>query len=206
MAGPLPDEVVEEVTRLANDSPFMASAVLRGLVESGNLVRERDGWKITRPLQEEVQSSERAAGFLTRRLELLPPETLQLISTGAILGKEFELDIAASLAGQTSQQAIAALRVARQRHLVWLRRMDRGVSLSTTRSAPPCSIGIPRRIADGCMNVSPVISRSMSQTARRTSRITLTQPVTPGPPCLTRCRQHNRLALNTRLRRQNNSI
>ncbi len=121
MAGSLPSEVVEEVTRLANDSPFMASAVLRGLVESGNLVRDRDGWRITRSIRSEVQSSERAADFLMRRLELLPPDTLQLISTGAVLGKEFELDIAASLAGQTSPQAVTALQVARQRHLVWLR-------------------------------------------------------------------------------------
>ena len=41
MAGPLPPDVVSAVTRLADNSPFMASAVLRGLVESGNLVSER---------------------------------------------------------------------------------------------------------------------------------------------------------------------
>ncbi len=121
MAGPLPTEVVEAVTRLADNSPFMASAVLRGLVESGNLVPEREGWHITRPILDEVQSCQRAATFLARCLELLPPDTLQLLSTGAVIGKEFSLDIAASLARQTPQQALAALQIARQRHLVWVR-------------------------------------------------------------------------------------
>src|SRR3954447_20542174 len=42
---------------------------------------------------EEAQSSSRAADFLTRRLQLLPPDTLQLLTAGAVLGKEFELDV-----------------------------------------------------------------------------------------------------------------
>jgi two-component system sensor kinase len=121
MAGPLPSAIVDEVTRLADNSPFMASAVLRGLVESGNLEHVASGWRLTRPVLGEVQSCQRAATFLARRLELLPPDTLHLLSTGAVLGKEFELDIAASLASQSPQQAIAALQIARQRQLVWVR-------------------------------------------------------------------------------------
>ena len=38
MAGPLPDEAVSVIERLAEGSPFMAAAALRGLVESGALV------------------------------------------------------------------------------------------------------------------------------------------------------------------------
>jgi two-component system sensor kinase len=46
MAGPLPSEVVELVCRLSQGSHFMASAVLRGLVESKALLREPEGWRI----------------------------------------------------------------------------------------------------------------------------------------------------------------
>ena len=121
MAGPLPDDAVEVITRLAEGSPFMATAVLRGLVESGALVPGPQGWR-TEPLaMADVHSSNRAAAFLTRRLELLPEETRELLATGAVLGKEFELDIAAHLAQQTPSQAIAALEEARQRHLAWSR-------------------------------------------------------------------------------------
>jgi two-component system sensor kinase len=121
MAGPLPDVAVKTIVDLADSSPFMASAVLRGLVESETLVRESGGWRIGELRFEGVQSSNRAAAFLTRRLELLPDDTVRLLSTGAVLGKEFELNIAAELAQQTPSQAIVALDVARQRRLVWLR-------------------------------------------------------------------------------------
>ncbi|MBI1900442.1 MAG: AAA family ATPase, partial [Planctomycetia bacterium] len=121
MAGPLPVPAVEAITRLAEGSPFMASAVLRGLVESAALVTGPQGWRIEPLAMADVRSSSRAAAFLTRRLELLPAETVGLLSTGAVLGKEFELDIAAELAGQAPSQAIAALDEARQRRLVWLR-------------------------------------------------------------------------------------
>ena len=46
---------------------------------------------------------------------------MRLLSRGAVLGKEFELNIAAELADQSPAQAITALDVARQRRLVWLR-------------------------------------------------------------------------------------
>jgi signal transduction histidine kinase/DNA-binding response OmpR family regulator len=121
MAGPLPEEAVEVVTRLAEGSPFMASAVLRGLVESGALEAKPGGWRIEPLAMADVSSSSRAAAFLTHRLGLLPLETIQLLSTGAVLGKEFELDTAAQLAQQTPAQAIAALDEARSRHIVWSR-------------------------------------------------------------------------------------
>ena len=121
MAGPLPDEVVSAVIRLADNSPFMASAVLRGLVESGGLVRDPSGWRVESLEVSDIQSSSRAADFLARRLELLPQQALSLLSTGSVLGKEFELNIAAALAGQSAEEAFSALDVARQRHLVWMR-------------------------------------------------------------------------------------
>jgi two-component system sensor kinase len=121
MAGPLPGEVSEAIIRLADGSPFMASAVLRGLVESGSLARDSAGWRMDSQEIYEVQSSSQAAAFLSRRLALLPEDTLRLLSNGAVLGREFELNIAAELTGQSPAQSIAALDVARQRRLVWMR-------------------------------------------------------------------------------------
>ena len=121
MAGPLPETAINAITRLADGSPFMASAVLRGLVESGALVRVPEGWRVDSLNIDDMQSSSRAAEFLTRRLELLPRDTVRLLSTGAVLGKEFEVDIAAELTEQSAAQTIMALDEARQRRLVWLR-------------------------------------------------------------------------------------
>ncbi len=124
MAGPLPDEAVDVIERLAEGSPFMASAALRGLVESGALVSVPSGWRVESLAMTGVQSSRHAAAFLVRRIELLPETTIKLLSVGAVLGKEFDLFTASKLARQTSAQAIAALREAQQRHIVWAKATD----------------------------------------------------------------------------------
>ena len=121
MAGPLPPDAVELVVRLSDGSPFMASAVLHGMVESGALVAEPSGWRIDSLAMADLQSSGHAASFLSRRVEVLPARTLELLLVGAVLGKEFDVDIAAQLAEQAPARAIAAADEARRRHLVWLR-------------------------------------------------------------------------------------
>lgn len=121
MAGALPDEALDVVTRLAEGSPFMASAVLRGLVESGALVATADGWRVEPLAMATQQSSSRAASVLAQRIDLLPEATIALLSVGAILGKEFDLDAAAHLASQHPSQAIEAVDAARKRQLVWAR-------------------------------------------------------------------------------------
>jgi predicted ATPase len=121
MAGPLPETILQQVVNLADGSPFMASAVLRGLVESGALVADAEGWRVEPLALADLQSSHHAASFLARRVELLPPEAVELLTIGAILGKEFELQAAIHLAGQEPSAALRALELVRERHLVWLR-------------------------------------------------------------------------------------
>ena len=121
MAGPLPNEIVEVVGRLSEGSPFMAAAVLQGLVESGALVAGPAGWRVEPLALADVQSSRHAAAFLVRRIERLPPEVLKLLQAGAVLGKEFDLNLAAALAAQGPARAVAALDAARQRQLIWAR-------------------------------------------------------------------------------------
>ena len=124
MAGPLPEEVVDTVIRLSEGSPFMASAVLRGLVESGALVDTPTGWQTAPDATASVHTSRRAAAFLIRRLELLSADALHLLSVGAVLGKEFDLSFAVSLADQQPGQVVPALDAARRRHILWVGEED----------------------------------------------------------------------------------
>ncbi|MDQ1426806.1 MAG: hypothetical protein QOK39_282, partial [Acidimicrobiaceae bacterium] len=120
MAGRLPGEALHTISSLSEGSPFMASAVLRGLVEVGALVDTSTGWQVDRERLADVQTSRRAALFLLRRLELLAPATLDLLSVGAVLGKEFDLRLAIELCGQDDEVAAAALAEASRRHIVWV--------------------------------------------------------------------------------------
>ena len=120
MAGTLPAEAVDTVCRLAGGSPFMASAVLRGLVEAAALVPDSPGWRFEPLAVESSQSSDYAGTILSRRIDLLPEQAVGVLSVGAVLGKEFDLEIAAQLAEYPLDQVTASLDEARKRHFVWL--------------------------------------------------------------------------------------
>jgi len=125
MAGTVPDEAVRTVTRLAEGSPFMAAAVLRGLVEADALVSGPDGWTVDGGALDDVRSSRRAATVLAHRITLLGEETRRLLAVGAVLGKDFEVAVAAVLGGVAPVDVARAVREASRRHLVWAPRTDR---------------------------------------------------------------------------------
>lgn len=119
MTGGLPDAAADIVVRLAEGSPFMASAAVRGLVESGALVPEEQGWHLEETALDEIHFSRRAAAFLSHRVDLLTDHAQRLLTVGAVLGKQFELRLAAELATMTLVDASRAVQDARRRHMVW---------------------------------------------------------------------------------------
>jgi signal transduction histidine kinase/tetratricopeptide (TPR) repeat protein len=120
MAGRIPDEALDVVLRLSAGSPFMASAVVRGLVESGALFHDGQQWRADAELMAGAQSSREAAAFLTNRLERLDPHVLRLVGAGAVLGKQFDIELAAGLVGADPGASVLALQGLRNRHLLWL--------------------------------------------------------------------------------------
>ncbi len=120
MAGLVPEEVVTTVTRLADGSPFMASAVLRGMVETGALRDTVRGWEIDPGPMADVQTSRRTAAFLSRRFDLMSPMARHLLTVGAVLGKEFDLGLAAALSGEDASHLTTALADAKQRRILWI--------------------------------------------------------------------------------------
>ncbi|HVB26898.1 MAG TPA: AAA family ATPase, partial [Mycobacteriales bacterium] len=119
MAGTVPTDVLALIGRLCAGSPFMASAVLRGLVEFGALVHDGSGWAGDPDLLASAQSSTEAAVFLSRRLQLLPAVTSRLLTAGAVLGKEFDLATAGALTAMTPAEALDAVAATRGRHILW---------------------------------------------------------------------------------------
>ncbi|MEV7397160.1 EAL domain-containing protein [Aeromicrobium sp. NPDC092404] len=119
MAGPLPSSAISAVVRLADGSPLMGAAVLRGLVESGALLSTPRGWSFEPGALRHVQTARRTASFLVRRLELLSPSSLSVLSAGAALGKEFDFVLATQLADETDAAA-EILHDAVRRRLVWV--------------------------------------------------------------------------------------
>ncbi len=124
MAGPLPAEAIAAVAQLADGSPFMASAVLRGMVETGALRDAAEGWQVEAGPMADVQTSRHAALVLSRRFDLLAPEALRFLEVGAVLGKEFDLDLAVALVGRPASEVAPALDDARRRRILWVREAE----------------------------------------------------------------------------------
>ena len=120
MAGQVPEPAVEAVVRLAEGNAFMAQAVLRGVIESGVLLRVHDRWELNDGAIGEIQTSRRAALFLRKRLDALSPPTRSLLSATAVVGKEADVDLAVRLSGLPASDAIPALDELRRRRILWL--------------------------------------------------------------------------------------
>jgi diguanylate cyclase (GGDEF)-like protein/PAS domain S-box-containing protein len=121
MAGPLPEKALDTVIRLADGSPFMGAAVLRGLVECGALIGTDDGWRVDEAAMAEVQTARRSAAFLVRRLDMLSDGSLRVLSAGGVLGKEFDIVKAVQLAEET-ESAAAILDESVRCRLLWVDR------------------------------------------------------------------------------------
>ncbi len=119
MAGPLPPEAVELVRKLSAGSPFMATAALRGLVETGTLVPDSNGWAIDPTALREAQFSDRAGAVLARRIDRFGEEAIELLTVGAVIGKSFEFELAGSVASISATGANRALEEAQSRHFLW---------------------------------------------------------------------------------------
>jgi signal transduction histidine kinase/CheY-like chemotaxis protein/serine/threonine protein kinase len=121
MAGPLPAQAITLVEELSLGSPFMASAILHGLVEAGDLLSTPDGWVIESTQFDQIRSSAEAGEFLAKRLDFLSPETRKVLEVGAILGSEFEILLVTSILDLPSDAILAAIQDAKYRQFLWSR-------------------------------------------------------------------------------------
>ena len=121
MAGVVPDAVHDVVVELADGSPFMASAVVRGLVESEVLRPSSRGWEYDESRLDTLQSSRDTGQLLASRISLLPESSRALLRVGAVLGKVFSFDLAVQLSGLSHLTLEQAAYIARQRNLIWAR-------------------------------------------------------------------------------------
>ncbi len=122
MAGVLPEIAIQTVIRLSAGSPFMASAILRGMVESGALIPVENQWQIESAKLADIQASKDAAAALLKRLEQVPSAILNQLSVAAIIGKEFDGHTVVELTGMSFEETQVNFDWCRNQRLVWAMR------------------------------------------------------------------------------------
>jgi class 3 adenylate cyclase/tetratricopeptide (TPR) repeat protein len=98
-------------------NPFFVGEVLRHLVESGALVRRDDRWANARPLAEfGIPDSVREV--IGRRLDRLPGAASEILTVAAVIGRDFDLAVLATLGDYDDETLLAALESAVAARLV----------------------------------------------------------------------------------------
>jgi signal transduction histidine kinase len=118
MAGRLPEDAIQTVSRRANGNPFLVSATLHGMVEAGALTPDAEGWRYDPLKLGDLQASDRVANVLSVRLTRLEDEPRRLLTVGALLGRTFDPALAGALAGIEPRRALEIAETWRSR-LVW---------------------------------------------------------------------------------------
>jgi hypothetical protein len=91
----------------------------QALIEEGVLVRN-GALKITRPLSQ-LKIPTTVQAILAARIDRLPVSAKQLVQTLAVIGKRFQLKIAAEVAGKSEQELIPALEKLQEREFIYER-------------------------------------------------------------------------------------
>ncbi len=117
MAGILPSKVCDLIYDTAKGNPFMASALLRGLVESKNLVYQGNEWKMFE-IDENIEPSKQAAAILKLRLRNLRDETISILKVASVAGKAFNLNLLSAATDLPRLAIIEGLEQALRRQII----------------------------------------------------------------------------------------
>ncbi|MEM7475722.1 MAG: ATP-binding protein, partial [Planctomycetota bacterium] len=119
MAGKLPANIKNVVVAMSAGSPFLANAAMRGLVESQTLLPASPGWRVDDDRLKDFQASADSASILLKRLEFIDDDTADLLAVGAVIGKNFQLQIPVALTSVDAESAFAKISKVRAQGLVW---------------------------------------------------------------------------------------
>ena len=94
IGSPVPAAVVDSVAAATEGNPFFAEEMTTHLVDSGLIVRSDDGIALGVDVRT-VGVPERVRETVLHRLGSLSTSAMELLSIGSLVGREFELSVAA---------------------------------------------------------------------------------------------------------------
>jgi eukaryotic-like serine/threonine-protein kinase len=104
--------LADAVCRESEGNPYFTEEIIRHLVDSG-VLSWRDGRWVTRIREGEGLGIPRGVReVVSHRLEKLPAETLELLSTAAVIGREFDVQILTHVAGLEAGAVLERLQAA----------------------------------------------------------------------------------------------
>ncbi len=119
MTGHFPLEALEMAVGASHGNPFMAISLVTGLIESGNVVWQRDSWQLRSLSKISLQCPKQSARLLGNRISGLSTEAIGYLTAAAVLGNTFNIDEARALSRLDRVASRQAQNAALRRQLIW---------------------------------------------------------------------------------------
>jgi class 3 adenylate cyclase len=104
--------LADAVCRESEGNPYFTEEIIRHLIDS-EVLDWRDGrWVTNIPAGEELGIPRGVHEVVSHRLEKLPAETLELLSTAAVIGREFDLQVLTHVSGLEADAVMTRLQPA----------------------------------------------------------------------------------------------
>jgi predicted ATPase/DNA-binding CsgD family transcriptional regulator len=116
LGGPVDQALVDLVTAQSEGNPFFTEELLRDWSETSVIAAERGRWQLVRPVAGMLPAS--IVATVRQRLARLDPATVEFLHAAAIVGRSFDLELLAEVAGRDPEETERALREAAAARLV----------------------------------------------------------------------------------------
>lgn len=103
----VPEPAVDLLWAGAAGNPFLVTELLAGIVDSGLLVPDEDGWRMAQRRPSDVPAT--FARTVARRVEALSPQARELLSVAAVAGHRFPLAVLQSATGLPDRELLSHL-------------------------------------------------------------------------------------------------
>jgi DNA-binding CsgD family transcriptional regulator len=114
--GRLPNEVDDLLVAKSEGLPLAVEELLSGLVESGALVTDEDGWRLRAEPRIVVPDS--LSALVSRRLATLDGDQRAVVDAAAVLGREVDWSLLPRVAALAEDAVLGGLRAATDAHLL----------------------------------------------------------------------------------------
>jgi two-component system sensor kinase len=118
-AGKLSESIEQAVIGSADGNPWMASAILGRLIDTGAITCSKSGWVANGSLLDALHGDQTIGELLKRQVKSLSPSSLETLSIAATIGQSFDLAMLSHLTKAPYENVLKVITDALGRRLLW---------------------------------------------------------------------------------------